>query len=206
MDRRLYQYCCLQLIHQFNTSWKYLQQNLGIFLFHSITGKSIWVLFISNLWLSRCPLHRAPLNTYCASPQLCKRRDFDLWCNQRLQDRPQKCSWITSSLCFPERKAMKTHEVVAWALEEYLCQSRLLSCLLYFPLRACSFPQSQLLHAPKQQASCTVSMSYHYIMWAEICLVWGAMRTHIRAKRQLCPTIQVQTRPDPARHFNIPSI
>lgn len=58
MDRRLYQYCCLQLIHQFNTPWKYLQQNLDIFLFHSIIGKSIWVLFISNLWLSRCPLHK----------------------------------------------------------------------------------------------------------------------------------------------------
>lgn len=58
MDRRLYQYCCLQLIHQFNTPWKYLQQNLDIFLFHSIIDKSIWVLFISNLWLSRCPLHK----------------------------------------------------------------------------------------------------------------------------------------------------
>lgn len=55
MDRRLYQDCCLQLIHQFNTPGKYLRQNGYIFLIHSITPKSIWALFISNACLGRCP-------------------------------------------------------------------------------------------------------------------------------------------------------
>lgn len=54
MDSRLYQYCCLQLIHQFSTPWKYLQQNLSIFLLHSIMEKSIWALFIANLLPGRC--------------------------------------------------------------------------------------------------------------------------------------------------------
>lgn len=58
MDSRLYQYCCLQLILQFSTPWKYLQQNLAIFLLHSIMEKSIWVLFIANLQLRGCLSHR----------------------------------------------------------------------------------------------------------------------------------------------------
>lgn len=58
MDSRLYQYCCLQLILQFSTPWKYLQQNLAIFLLHSIMEKSIWVLFIANLWLGGCLSYR----------------------------------------------------------------------------------------------------------------------------------------------------
>lgn len=57
MDSRLYQYCCLQLILQFSTPWKYLQQNLSIFLLHSIMEKSIWALFITNL-LGGCLSHR----------------------------------------------------------------------------------------------------------------------------------------------------
>lgn len=58
MDSRLYQYCCLQLILQFSTPWKYLQQNLSIFLLHSIMEKSIWALFITNLLLGGCLSHR----------------------------------------------------------------------------------------------------------------------------------------------------
>lgn len=58
MDSRLYQDCCLQLILQFSTPWKYLQQNLAIFLLHSIMEKSIWVLFIANLQLRGCLSHR----------------------------------------------------------------------------------------------------------------------------------------------------
>lgn len=152
MDRRLYQYCCLQLIHQFNTPWKYLQQNLDIFLFHSIIGKSIWMLFISNLWLSRCPLHELLTILVhwhsCINIQMLMsgsisesraRSHGPLIHPQMLVSGKKKC--LLHFFYYYFLRGRRRQPTMLWHVPFDGCfsQSRLLHCLLYLLLRAWSF-------------------------------------------------------------------